>query len=85
MVLTQTRKMSSTPPGGCHSKAVEVAPRNIPVLSHSMMTTTAGQKVPIVQPQVKALLQRFDVVHLKFLIQTRNTKDIIAPLVANPA
>ena len=85
MVLTQTRKMTSTPPGGCHSKVMEIVSRNVPVLRQLMMTAAAGQKVPIIQPQVKAFFQRLDMMYLQFQIQTRNTKDFIASLVAHPA
>ena len=50
-----------------------------------MMATAAGQKVPVIQSQVKSFLQRLDVVYLQIQIQTRNAKYLVASLVTYPA
>lgn len=85
MVLTSTAEMTSPPPGGCHRKVVEVVPWDISVLGQLVVATAAGQEVPIVQSQVKTFLQRFDVVHLQFLVKPRNAEDPIASFVTHPA
>jgi hypothetical protein len=64
---------------------VEVISRDVPVISHAMMSAAAGQKVPIIKPQVESLLQRFNVMHRQLLIQPWHSEDAVASLVANPA
>ena len=50
-----------------------------------MMPAAAGQKVPIIKPQVESLFQRFNMMHRQLLIQPRHSEDTVASLIANPA
>lgn len=85
MVLTRIHREISIPPGGCLRKLVEVVSRDVPVISHAMMPAAAGQKVPIIKPQVESLFQRFNMMHRQLLIQPWHSEDTVASLIANPA
>jgi hypothetical protein len=50
-----------------------------------MMPAAAGQKVPIIKPQVESLFQRFNMMHRQLLIQPWHSEDTVASLIANPA
>ena len=85
LVLTHSSCQNSVPPGGYLCETVEVVSGNISVISHVVMTATTCQKIPILQPQVKTLFQRLNVMHRQLLVQSWHSEGLIAPLVANPA
>lgn len=74
-----------SPTGGYLCEIVEVVSGNVPVIGHAMMPAAAGQKVPIIKPQIESLFQRFNMMYRQLLIQTRNAIDTIAALVTDPA
>ena len=63
LVLTHSSCQNSDPPGGYLCETVEVVSGNVPVIGHAMMPATAGQKVPIIKPQIESLFQRFNVMY----------------------
>ena len=85
LVLTHSSCQNSVPPGGYLCETVEVVSGNVPVIGHAMMPAAAGQKVPIIKPQIESLFQRFNMMYRQLLIQTRNAIDTIAALVTDPA
>lgn len=85
LVLTHSFCQNSIPPGGYLCETVEVVSGNVPVIGHAMVPAAAGQKVPIIKPQIESLFQRFNVMYRQLLIQTRNAIDTIAALVTDPA
>ena len=54
---------SRIPPGGCYSKLVKVVAWYLTVVSHFVVPRTRSDKILIIQPAVKALGQRLDVMH----------------------
>lgn len=85
MVLTQARRLTSAPPGGCLCKVVEIVSRDIPIICHAMMPIAAGQQIAFVQPQVEAFFQRLNMMHRQIRFQPRHAEDAIAAFVAYPA
>ena len=47
---------------------MQVAPRYLAGLGHFVVTIAAGDQVVILQPKVKTLLQRLNVMYLQWLI-----------------
>lgn len=86
MVLNKSGKKGLLPPGGCLRKPMQIAPWDLSRLCHLVVAIAAGDKVVIIKAEVKVLLQRFNVMHLKRLvIEARYSECSVASLVAYPA
>lgn len=87
-VETKVSSSGRAPPGGCHSKLVQVLARYLAVVSHLVVPRTCGDKVLIIQPAIKALDQRLDVMHRQSHANGRIKSTVIAAIfavVADPA